>query len=1125
VIEELETRRFLSVVTLPNQWSVFTQDTSNGRKIYVDNTAGVGSDSNSGLDPDHPVATLAKAKSLMRDGHPDWMLLKRGDTWNEPIGVWTKSGSSQQNPMIISYYGVADDPFNPGFPVTYDLSSFPDGTPNLDPRPLVNSGVSDGINFQGTVSHVAVVGIQFKPLGPNNPYNGKNSTGVTGIRAQLTGSDFLVEDCLFQGFKDDVVIGNPDTPVDGFIIRRSEILDAYNKAGAHAQGLYASGSTNHLTIEENVFDHNGWKDDTDKTVFNHNMYINTGAQNVLVRANVSTRASLRGVLLRAGGTVQDNFLDQNAVAVQVGNTASVVTGNVILQGVDLPSLASGVGIDVAFSVPSVDVENNIIAHDQSAYTYNLSGINLNGGTNNATVKGNTVYDWRRTLINGVTGGNSFVQNNSFEDFDGYHPLIKVTNGGNTTYGNNNYYSAVPSTAFQEGSARESYGTWLSHNSSDGSSTNQNLLPYTDPNRDMGTYNGSLGGTATFTAWVTAQRAQSRETWNSAYTAAAENAYIAAGFNKVTTQQQPPKIDVIPLDPNASEMNLDPGTFRITRTGTAAQLLNPVTVNYDLSGSATFGSDYALFNTDNSPFSQLFFPAATGGATSQSIDVVLKPIGDSLVEGDETAKFSIRGSTDPVNPSYILGTNPSAVITISDMVTSVNVQAPIDTASEDGPVSGQFTLTRSGPTTNPLIVNLLWSGEAHLIEPSNLPPSDFSVIADPSVNFTKTYDATGNLVGGSVMFPAGASSIDLTIAPVQDGQPDGGYDDSTDPPTPIYVDESVGLTVLPSTDATPAYVPGVSDGATVTILDQTQGTGGGGDGGGGTGGDTNPPPLGHGLYEAYINSQDTFIPDTVFGTQMDSDALYQAIHSNTYGPVAFEQVDGEPGFNFAGSTGHPGVGSDHFSTLWTGEIQPQYGEKYTLYLNIDGDASAKLYIQDDIGVWHLITKTNDTDPTKTSYTLSNYFTHRIADANDDAQVNTLDFNMLASHFNQQTGATWASGDFNADGKVNALDFNTLATNFGMADPRPASHEISGSVDWFEAGGRYNVAIEYSDKVGLAKIRFLWSSSSRPKQEVPLDRLYASASASPALGMGLAADAFTSPFSSTEILDSGTTDLLG
>jgi autotransporter-associated beta strand protein len=51
-----------------------------------------------------------------------------------------------------------------------------------------------------------------------------------------------------------------------------------------------------------------------------------------------------------------------------------------------------------------------------------------------------------------------------------------------------------------------------------------------------------------------------------------------------------------------------------------------------------------------------------------------------------------------------------------------------------------------------------------------------------------------------------------------------------------------------------------------------------------------------------------------------------------------------------------------------------------------------------------------------------------DANLDGPVNTLDFNVLASHFNSITQC-WTDGDFNFDGLVNALDFNMLASNFG------------------------------------------------------------------------------------------------
>ena len=159
------------------------------------------------------------------------------------------------------------------------------------------------------------------------------------------------------------------------------------------------------------------------------------------------------------------------------------------------------------------------------------------------------------------------------------------------------------------------------------------------------------------------------------------------------------------------------------------------------------------------------------------------------------------------------------------------------------------------------------------------------------------------------------------------------------------------------------------------------------------------------------------------------------------------------------------------------------------LTLDGDASARLWIQDDTGSWHLITQTNDTDTTKTNYTNSNYFVHRIGDANDDAQVDTTDFTTMAQNFNQSS-QSFSQGDFNGDGNVNALDFNALATNFGTSDPRPAKHNISGLVNFFEPGVRYSAVVEYSDKVNRATIRLLWASPSRSVQEVPLDRLYAS-----------------------------------
>jgi hypothetical protein len=1028
-VEQLEPREFLTVVQNASGWTVITPpgNPANGRKIYVSKSTPGASDSNTGLSPDQAVRSLSKAKSLMRDGKADWLLLHRGDTWTEGFGTWNLSGIDKQNPMVISYWDTYEDPFEGT--VVYDPSNFPDDPTglNLAARPLIQSGISDGITFSGTPSHIAVIGLSFNA----NTYNGSNSNGATGLRAQVTGTDFLVEDCKFDGYKDNVVVGNPDTPVTDFTIRRSTIINAYHDTSAHAQGMYVSGSCSNITIEENTFDHNGWKENVSgmsKTVFNHNMYINTGASNITVHANVITRGSLRGTLLRSGGVVTDNFYAQNAVAIQVGNTDSIVTGNVILQGVDLPSLASGVGIDVAFSIPSVDVENNIVAHDQSAYVYNLSGINLNTGTKNATVKNNIVYDWRRTFINGITGGTNTITNNQFTDFDTYHPVMKYTGTAPATYGNNKYFSGDPSRAFQEGNTRENFATWNSHKNDSGSAILSTPPTYLDPNRDMATYNSSLGFANSFAAWVQSQTSQSRERWDTRYTAAAENNYIKTGFGVGQTNASQ-TVSVAAADASASEIGPDSGKFTITRTG---NISGPLNVYYSLSGDATRGfvaGDGGDYITTPATLNFFSFPAGVG-----SIDVSIAPVSDGLAEGDETVKLNILADKSVI-PVYALGATSTATVTISDAIPTVNVQAPISDAFENdgtGPQAGQFTLTRSGPTTAPLTVNLLFSGSA-------TSPADYAIASPEDPNVTMT----------QITFPVGADTVNIFVNPVDDNVLEGGTADDPQPG-----DENVGLSVQPSTATPTPYVPGVNPGATVTIFDPTVEPPP--DDGGGGGGGSDPPPLGHGLFEQYYNTQDTWS-----------------------GTPVFTQLDTRPGFSFTGAP-HTGVSSDHFSALWTGQIQPQYQEKYTFYLKIDQDATAKLELQDDTGEWH---------------TLINFMpNHRMGDANDDAVVDSGDFSVIAQNYNQ-SGANWSKGDFNNDGKVNALDFNAMASVFGTSDPRMGGNQTgeiaaSAGID-LDAGVRYNVRLSYSDKVNLATIRFLWKSPSRTKQEVPLDRLYSDA----------------------------------
>jgi hypothetical protein len=73
--------------------------------------------------------------------------------------------------------------------------------------------------------------------------------------------------------------------------------------------------------------------------------------------------------------------------------------------------------------------------------------------------------------------------------------------------------------------------------------------------------------------------------------------------------------------------------------------------------------------------------------------------------------------------------------------------------------------------------------------------------------------------------------------------------------------------------------------------------------------------------------------------------------------------------------------------------------------------------------------NNGSQTLPANVVSNFFV-LAGDANHDATVNLLDFNILAGNFGL-SGKIFSQGDFNYDGTVNLLDFNILSGNFGTS----------------------------------------------------------------------------------------------
>lgn len=109
----------------------------------------------------------------------------------------------------------------------------------------------------------------------------------------------------------------------------------------------------------------------------------------------------------------------------------------------------------------------------------------------------------------------------------------------------------------------------------------------------------------------------------------------------------PEVTVTATDANASEVGLDPGTFRFTRTGATTAAL---TVNVMMAGTATVAADY----TDVG-WTTVTIPVGSTTATK-----TVTPVADALVEGTETVGVTLAAG------GYTIGALSAATVTIADV---------------------------------------------------------------------------------------------------------------------------------------------------------------------------------------------------------------------------------------------------------------------------------------------------------------------------------------------------------------------------------------------------------------------------------------------------------------------------
>lgn len=598
-IDPLEDRRYFAVSTNTNGWTVVTP-AADSRLVYVSSSGG--SDSNNGLSAGSPVKTISKGYSLLRDGYADQLLLKRGDTFGS-LGDWRKKGRSASEPMLISAYGSGA-------------------------RPQINSGSSYGIITYGSggssgrsIDNLYIMSLSFTP----HTYNHSNGNMDTaGIRLLCQGQNILIEDCKIAGYKENIDLAAGDKGLRNVTIRRNQIIDAHAdpKIG-HAHGLWIGGATNGVTIEENIIDHNGWRQgkESDRTFYNHNVYVYKGT-NVVIKNNVISRGSFYGIKMNSGGTVKGNFFARNAESIYLENTATI-ENNVITEAVSMPTQNWGVGINTQ-KAPSATIKGNLITKVLTSDASGVAGIQLfnSGAAFNGVVENNIVYNWRNGILAATKGngaGSVVIRNNQLQMTDSSSAAMSQSSSAAQStfvYSGNVYASGSNSKVNKIKGTTQSLADWKSKTGE--SNAEYRTIKYPDASRDIAKYATSRGLTGSFEGYINAARGMDKGNWNAALAAAAVNAWFFQGFGVgaapsaptaptavsgvFVDDTSPHKVEItfsksLSVAPDKSKLlvkNLDDGTTH--KVDSTKLLTDGKTVRFRFGGSLPQGNYRATYDT-------------------------------------------------------------------------------------------------------------------------------------------------------------------------------------------------------------------------------------------------------------------------------------------------------------------------------------------------------------------------------------------------------------------------------------------------------------------------------------------------------------------------------------------------
>ena len=601
----------------------------------------------------NPLLTLAEAYSLLRDGQPDWILLKKGDTWTDEIIFPLTHGLNSNEPQVItSYSSTGVDATHPRGTGTGNRPILAvTTTPGASPC-VIGSDAPGRTLSQGPV---AIIGIEVNGGGPSIA-----GTGIDGgIRLiGKPGTFVLIEDCYIHDCAHDGIyiygydyttVGNPpfNMFIDTVILRRN-IVHLCGPVGSG--GIFAA--FRNFTFEENAFIANGNQSGSDNR--SHNFYIagykpdgtpitgggdgcgisNAGQLCIVNHAggNITITESLQsGSHYRSGGTITDH-LGINAFWTfdfTYKTQRTLVVNSVTLQGYGYRANPGFSGV-AWWTVVDPNYNNDNYVSSLGCFIHN--NICTNPGTD-----ANPTADCPDRPI--------FL--NPGWDY------IDVANNVLNGYGENGVFD-------QTGGTHVNIGTNYSRQI-DSSTWDGGLVPPIDGrSRTMLTYMTATFGSGGTPQFIAGCLAQSADNWVYGYTANSVNNYFRAGFGmayytlagiSITPGSVPAGTVGVPYNGGvALSFTASGGTapYTWTHSGTVPPGLNFNDAAATLSGTPTTAGNYSFSITANDS------AAGTTGPISYSIKVFGTPITISPATLPSPATVGVLYPSTPLTASGGLG---------------------------------------------------------------------------------------------------------------------------------------------------------------------------------------------------------------------------------------------------------------------------------------------------------------------------------------------------------------------------------------------------------------------------------------------------------------------------------------